>query len=455
MPRSIPGALRFALILALAAAQPGLAVAAPQPHLPDHSLALNFDLPGVRIGVAEYPGGPTGTTVFHFPEPVAVAVDVRGGAPGTINSDALRLSYDEPFVDAITFAGGSSYGLSVATGVAEALRDGRTDPGALANIATVAGAIIFDLGPRRFTSVTPDGALGRAALAAARPGIFPLGAVGAGRFATQGGFFDARTYSGQGGAIRQSGPTKVAVFTVVNALGHVVGRDGRVVRCAGPAPHACGTIQDRIAGKLDKIAPPAPEPASGPSGNTTLTLVLTNQKLPIWALQRLASQVHMAMGRAIQPYATTADGDVLFAATTGAVDNPDLPVETLGLLASEAAWDAVLASVPRLDPPAMQAGPPSEAAIRSYAGTYEFAPGMNVVIEEEAGGLWARGPARANLYLPAQGRARLEPTGPVDFRIAGPRGDRLRFERVGNRTTGLTINPGHWPISARRIRQPR
>ncbi len=455
MVRSVLGAVRFALIVALAAPQPGRAMQAPQPHLPNHARALNFDFPGVRIGVAEYREGPTGATVFHFPQPVAVAVDVRGGAPGTINTDALRLSYDEPFVDAITFAGGSSYGLSVATGVAEALRDQRTDPGALANIATVAGAIIFDLGPRRFTTVTPDGALGRAALAAARPGIFPLGAVGAGRFATQGGFFDARTYSGQGGAIRQSGPTKVAVFTVVNALGHVVGRDGRVVRCAGPTPDDCGTIHGRIQGKLDKIAPPAGPPAGGPSGNTTLTLVLTNQKLPVWALQRLATQVHMAMGRAIQPYATTADGDVLFAATTAAVDNPALSVENLSLLASEAAWDAVLASVPRLDPPATRGHPPSEAALRSYAGTYEFAPGMNVTIEEEAGRLWARGPARSNLYLPAQGRALLEPTGPADFRIAAPRGDRLRFERVGNRVTGLTINPGHWPISARRIRQPR
>lgn len=413
---------------------------------------LRFDFPGVHIGTAEYPQGPTGATVFHFPKPAMVAVDVRGGSPGTINSDTLRLAYDEPFVDAITFAGGSSYGLSVATGVAEALRDRHSDPGALANIATVAGAIIFDLGPRRFTTMTPDGALGRAALAAATPGEFPLGAAGAGRFATQGGYFDARTYSGQGGAIRATGPTKVAVFTVVNALGHVVDRSGRVVRCAGQTPDDCGRIDERIRAKLGKLAPPPDERQAGPRGNTTLTLVVTNQKMPVWGLQRLATQVHMAMGRAIQPYATTNDGDVLFAATTAEVDNADLSVDDLGLLASETAWDAVLASVPPLDPPAEPGRAPSERELASYVGSYELAPGMTMTVEQEGGRLWARGPVRASIYLPKDERVALEPTGPVDFRIAGSRGDRLRFIRGGGRVTGLMINPGHWPVPARRVR---
>jgi L-aminopeptidase/D-esterase-like protein len=375
-----------------------------------------------------------------------VAVDVRGGGPGTINSDALRLAYDEPFVDAITFAGGSSYGLSVATGVAEALRDGREDAGALANIATVAGAIIFDLGPRRFSTVTPDAELGRAALAWAREGLFPLGAIGAGRFATQGGYFGRRTYSGQGGAFRQIGPTRVAVFTVVNALGHVVDRSGRVARCPGSAPDDCGTIAAAIDGRLRALAPEGERP-----GNTTLTLVLTNQRLAPWALQRLAVQVHMAMGRAIQPFATTNDGDVLFAATTGEVDNPTLPIEDLGLLASETAWDAVLASVPALDPPAAAGPDPDESSLRGYAGSYELAPGMRVTMSYESGRLWALGPERANLYLPQRERVALEPTGPADFRIPGPRGDRLRFERVRGRVVGLAINPGHWPVRARRL----
>ncbi len=431
---------------ALCLGAPSATAQQPAPLARTADAVLEFDFPGVRIGTAEDEAGPTGATVFHFPRPVMVAVDVRGGAPATINTDALRLSYDEPFVDAITFAGGSSYGLSVATGVAEALKEQREDAGALANIATVAGAIIFDLGPRRFTTVTPDAQLGRRALAAAREGLFPIGAAGAGRFATQGGYFDARTNSGQGAALRQAGPTKVAVFTVVNSLGHVVDRQGRVVRCAGRTPDSCGTIHDRIARKLDQHGPLTAAAPRRLSGNTTVTLVLTNQKLPVWALQRLAVQVHSALGRAIQPYSTTADGDVLFAATTSEVENPKLPVQDLGLLASEAAWDAVLSTVPRLDPrPALgRAATPEQ--LRSYTGRYEFAPRMPLTVSLQDGRLWAAGPIRANLYLPSDKAVALEPINATDFAIPGTRGDWLRFDRAG-----VTINPGKWPVRARRI----
>src|SRR6266550_5798926 len=90
---------------------------------------LHFDFPAVQVGIAENESGPTGATVFYFPKPVMAVVDVRGGAPGTINTDALRLSYDSAFVDAIAFAGGSSYGLAVATGVADAIKKRASNAG--------------------------------------------------------------------------------------------------------------------------------------------------------------------------------------------------------------------------------------------------------------------------------------------------------------------------------------
>ena len=124
--------------------------------------------------------------MLYFPTPVVAAVDVRGGAPGTVNTDVLRLAYDDPVANAIVLSGGSSYGLSAATGVANALKDMITDAGNFDDVAVVAGAIIFDLGDRRFNTITPDEELGRAALAGARAGWFPLGARGAGRFAMQG-----------------------------------------------------------------------------------------------------------------------------------------------------------------------------------------------------------------------------------------------------------------------------
>ena len=66
------------------------------PHVSFDGPALTFDFPGVKVGVAEYEEGPTGTTVLYFPTPVVAAVDVRGGAPGTLNTEALRLAYDDP-----------------------------------------------------------------------------------------------------------------------------------------------------------------------------------------------------------------------------------------------------------------------------------------------------------------------------------------------------------------------
>ena len=134
-------------------------------------------------------------------------------------------------MNAICLAGGSLYGLEAVSGVAAELfarRDYRTG---WLDIPLVAGAIIFDYGPRD-NGIYPDKELGRAALRAARPGRFPLGARGAGRSATVGKTFalDEGEPAGQGAAFRQIGETRIAVFVVVNAVGAVVARDGTVVR---------------------------------------------------------------------------------------------------------------------------------------------------------------------------------------------------------------------------------
>lgn len=411
---------------------------------------LAFDFPAVRIGVAEYDEGPTGATVFHFARPVLAAVDVRGGAPATINTDGLRLSYDQPFVNAVAFAGGSSYGLAVATGVADEIKASTANPTQWESIATVVGAIIFDVGGRRFSQVTPDYDLGRSALRVAQPGRFPLGARGAGRFAMQGGYWGDGLYSGQGGAFRELGPTKVAVFTVVNALGAVVDRDGRVVRCGKAAGDGCGTIASRLAARVGRLERPQ---AGGGPGHTTITLVATNQRLPLWALQRLAVQVHTSMGRAIQPFATQDDGDTLYAVTTGEVDNPDLSAVDLGVVASEVAWDAVLASVPPLPP----AGPDDAMSVPAgdldrYLGTYEFVPGTRAVVARGPSGLTIELDDHNSIYLPRQKAVALVPVAPDEFVIRAERPGRLRFTRSSRGAIGgLTINPGPWAIPATRL----
>ena len=294
---------------------------------------LELDFPGLAIGVAEYDEGPTGCTVFHFTGGATAATDVRGGSPGTIGG------YE--WVRAICFAGGSLYGLEAATGVAaELFAAGGYEVG-WTSIATVSGAIIFDYG--RPTSIYPDKELGRAALRAAREGSFPLGRRGAGRSATVGKTFELGEGEpgGQGAAFRRIGATRIAVFTVVNAVGAVVDRQGQVVR--GHLDRSTGARRALVVGVEERVA--AGQPVHPPPGNTTLTLVATNQRLDRRVLQQLGRQVHASLARAIQPFHALVDGDVLYAVSTDEVENPALDSVALGVVASELAWDAVLRAV--------------------------------------------------------------------------------------------------------------
>ena len=208
----------------------------------------------------------------------------------------------------------------------------------------MAGAIIFDWGPRD-NAIYPDKELGRASLRAAVPGSFPLGSRGAGRSATVGKLFafDESEPGGQGGAFRQAGGTRVAVFTVVNAVGAIVDRDGEVVlghydRGTGLRRALAPTVEERLAQGRAVRPPP---------GNTTLTVLVTDLALDLRQLRTLGRQVHASMARAIQPFHALEDGDVLFAVSTGAVKtDPLLDTTALGVVASELAWDAVLSVGP-------------------------------------------------------------------------------------------------------------
>lgn len=293
---------------------------------------LTFDFPGLQIGVAAYELGPTGCTVFYFPMGGIAAVDIRGGAPGTLMAG-------DGWVDAICYAGGSLYGLEAATGVAAELFARRHYGIQWQEIAKVRAAIIFDFFPR-CNPIYPDKVLGQVALRSARSGVFPLGAHGAGRSATVGKTFDPNRAeaTGQGGAFRQIGPTKLAVFTVVNAMGAIVDRQGRVVRgqlCpfTGVRTSTLNDLEERIRTHAQ---------AKTTKGNTTLTLMVTNQRLELKQLKQLSRQVHSSMARAIHPFHTLDDGDVFYAVTTNEVKNDQLETTALGLLASELAWDAVL-----------------------------------------------------------------------------------------------------------------
>ena len=289
---------------------------------------LDFDLPGLEIGVAEYAEGPTGCTVFHFPKVASMHIDVRGGSPG-INGEYLTM------INAICFAGGSLYGLEASTGVAAELFAKRGHSTKWMDIALVSGAILFDYG-RRPNAIYPDKELGRAAVRALRPGRFPLGAHGAGSSATA-GHGETAELSGQGGAFRTVSKTRIAVFTVVNAYGAIVDRAGTVVRGNRDVRGHRQPAAEIVAATGAYYPPTEPR-----ARNTTLTLVVTDQRLDALQLRSVARQVHTSMARAIQPFHSRWDGDILYACSTQTVDDTTLDEVGLGVVASELAWDAVL-----------------------------------------------------------------------------------------------------------------
>jgi L-aminopeptidase/D-esterase-like protein len=303
---------------------------------------LKHGFPGLAVGTAEYAEGPTGVTVMRLPDHARVATDFRGGSKG------LSGGYD--YVEAICFAGGSVYGFGAAAGVAEALLEERDNDVSFSRLSLVNGAIIYDFSARN-NAVIPDAALGRAALAGAILGEIPIGRVGAGVAATVGKIDWSRAeFAGQGAAYREISGIKILVVTVVNAVGAILDREQRVVRgnydsATGERRHPAADYATAFAGAR------VPDSALG---NTTITAVFTNVRLDDRALDQFAKQVHSSMHRAIQPFHTSQDGDVLFAVTTDDLDFPSattadvgvhaLMPSALGALASEVAWDAVLSA---------------------------------------------------------------------------------------------------------------
>jgi L-aminopeptidase/D-esterase-like protein len=406
---------------------------------------LQFDWPAIQIGIGSYEEGPTGLTIFRFPDSALAAVDVRGGSPGTVNTDYLRLGYEEPNVDAVVFSGGSAYGEEAITAVATGLKDDGVYSGDWDNVALIAGAIIYDFFGRRLNEFYPDKRLARAALHGLRPGLFPLGAQGAGRMAMQGGFFGWGVHSGQGGAFRQIDDLKVAAFVVVNSNGAINGRDGRLVKFRNQPtglPKASDLLASLPESRFEDWNPKGSNSIKTGGHHTTTSLVVTNHKLRYAALQRLAVQVHSSMARAIQPFSTDVDGDTLFALSTQEVSSTSAALRDLNTIASEVMWDAILASVP--EEPIFIPSPPVDVSLASLikcAGSFRFGPKAVLDVRVHQDQLWVE-PTMDFFDFRSGQSVNLQPISESDFCVPGIHRTRVSFPRE-NPNIAL-INPGGW-----------
>ncbi|WP_428030501.1 P1 family peptidase [Ancylobacter sp.] len=301
--------------------------------------SLITDVAGLRVGNATDLALASGVTVVLFDEPTVASVDVRGGGPGTRETDLLAPDETVGAIHALTLSGGSAFGLDAAGGVAAALAErGIGFPVGDARVPIVPGAVLFDLingGDKNWGRFPPYRDLGYAAANAA--GLdFPLGTVGAGTGAT--------TVDVKGG---------LGSASMVAATGHTVGALVAVNACGatnfpgGPHFWAAPFEQEGEFGGLGLPHPLPPLPARPalkglpPGANTTIAVVATDAVLTKAQCKRLAVMAHDGYAHAIWPVHTPLDGDTIFAAATGKRPLED-PIFDLALIG-----DAVVRTLAR------------------------------------------------------------------------------------------------------------
>ncbi|MFX0542148.1 P1 family peptidase [Roseovarius sp. S4756] len=275
-------------------------------------LNLITDVAGLRVGNASDIGINTGVTVLTADVPFTAGVHVMGGAPGTRETDLLAPDRTVQQVDALVLSGGSAFGLDAASGVADALAlQGRGFAVGDSRVPIVPGAILFDLlnGGDKNWAENPYKGLGAEALAAAGT-RFDLGSSGAGT-----GALTATLKGGLGSAsyVLPSGHT-VGALVAVNALGSATVGTGPHFWAA---PFEIGREFGGLGAAQDYGDVHAPPTKMG-GGNTTIAIVATDAALDQSQCTRLATSAHDGMARALLPSHTPMDGDLVFAASTGA-----------------------------------------------------------------------------------------------------------------------------------------
>lgn len=305
---------------------------------------LITDVPGIRVGHASDARLASGVTAILFDEPAAAAVDVRGGGPGTRDTELLDAVMTVEQVQAICISGGSAFGLDAATGVQSWLAErGRGFAVGEAIVPIVPAAILFDLlngGDKKWGRFPPYRDLGYEAAANAAE-TFALGNAGAG--------FGATTVNLKGGLGSASAKTKqgftVGAIVAVNAVGAVT---------IGDTPHfwAAPFEQD---GEFGGRGLPSPFPANaldarmkgGAPQSTTPAMIATDAALTKAQCKRLAVMAQTGMARAIYPVHTPLDGDIVFAAATGAkpLTDPLADITALGVAAANVLARAIARGV--------------------------------------------------------------------------------------------------------------
>ncbi len=292
------------------------------------------DVAGIRVGHHQRigRGWQTGTTVVHVPGGATPGVSVRGGGPGTRETDALRPENLVQTIHAVCLTGGSAFGLAAADGVVGWLEERSLgfpvgaidDPDGV--VPVVPAAVIFDLARAGHFDRRPTADFGRRAIAASRTHQSSWGAVGAGAGARAGGL--------QGGVGTASTTidigtpdepmlVQVGAVAVVNANGTAI--DPATALPWHPGSFALRTPNDRDRARLARRLTRQAASLTAPNLNTTIGVVATSAALSKTEVSKMADVAHDGLARAIRPAHSMFDGDTIFALATGDTDIGDLP----------------------------------------------------------------------------------------------------------------------------------
>ncbi len=295
------------------------------------------EIEGIRVGHAQNLEAATGCSVIISDAGATVGVDVRGGAPGTRETDLLDPVNLVEKAHAVLLTGGSAFGLDAAAGVMQYLEDaGVGFDVQVTRVPIVCGAALFDLtiGDHR---IRPDKDMGGLACRDARVGQDRQGCIGAGTGASVGKILGMQQAmkSGLGCFALQIGDLQIGALVAVNCLGDVIDPEtGRKI--AGP-------IRDGILADTEDIMIEAFSNTSNLfSGNTTIGVIATNAAFTKSQATKLASMAQNGYARTMRPAHSMYDGDTIFAMSTGDI-KADL--STVGLLAARVMERAVIAAV--------------------------------------------------------------------------------------------------------------
>jgi L-aminopeptidase/D-esterase-like protein len=293
------------------------------------------DVVGISVGHAAKAGRPTGCTVILCPQGVVCGAAVRGGAPGTRETDLLRPENTVELAHAVLLTGGSAYGLDAATGVMRWLEDnGHGLSVGPARVPIVPAAVLFDLWVGD-AHIRPDASTGHAACVAASTTPPAQGNAGAGLGATVGKLhgIDRAMKGGIGTASVRVGAITVGAIVAVNAIGDVLDESGQPIAGARSAD-GCSMI-----GTTASLLTGAGPDRLMAGMATTIGVVATDARLSKAQATQLASMAHHGLARCVSPI-TPHDGDAFFALATGGSGSVgDMTV--LSTMAAEAVAHAI------------------------------------------------------------------------------------------------------------------